>query len=122
MSNLLSLTSSQLNQAAKLKDQITALEKQLTAILGGGASATVKARIGRPPGQRKKMSAAAIAKISAAQKARWAKINSGKPAAKAATKSAGKKRRTMSAEGRARVALAAKARWAKARADGKNAL
>lgn len=120
MSNLLSLTSSQLNQAAQLKDRITALEKQLAAILGGSSAvAAVKAPAGKRG--RKKMSAAGRAKIAAAQKARWAKINAGKPA-KVAAKPAGKKKRTMSAAGRARIAAAAKARWAKAKAAGKNTL
>ncbi len=117
MSNLLSLTSSQLNQAAKLKDQITALESKLSSILGGAATATVKPKLGRPPGKSKAMSAAGRAKIAAAQKARWAKINSGKP-----SKPVGKKKRTMSAAGRAAIAAAAKARWAKAKAAGKNTL
>jgi hypothetical protein len=121
MSNLLSLTSAQLNQAATLKDKITALEKQLAGLLGGSAPTTVKAKLGRPPNKSKGMSAAGRAKIAAAQKARWAKINAGKPAAKAA-QPAVKKKRTMSAAGRARIAAAAKLRWANAKAAGKNTL
>ena len=119
MSNLLSLTSSQLNQAAQLKDRITALEKQLAGILGGSSVVAVKAPAGKRG--RKKMSASARAKIAAAQRARWAKVNAGKPA-KASAKPAGKKKRTMSAAGRAKIAAAAKARWAKAKAAGKNTL
>ena len=119
MSNLLSLTSSQLNQAARLKDRITDLEKQLAGILGSSAPAASKAPAAKRG--RKKMSAAGRAKIAAAQKARWAKINAGKPA-KAAAKPAAKKKRTMSAAGRARIAAAARARWAKAKAAGKNTL
>jgi hypothetical protein len=123
MSNLLSLTSSQLNQAAKLKDKITALEKELAGLLGGSAPAlaTVKAKLGRPP-KKKAISAAGIAKIRAAQKARWAKIKSSKPTAKPTPKLVVKKKRTMSAAGRAKIAAAAKARWAKAKAAGKNTL
>lgn len=117
MSNLLSLTSSQLNRAAQLKDQITALEKQLTAILGGSA-----AHVAAGQSAKKVISPAGIAKIRAAQKARWAKINAGKPAVKAAAKPAGAKKHTMSAAGRARIAEAAKARWAKVKAAGKNTL
>ena len=116
MSNLLSLTSSQLNQAARLKDKIADLEKQLTAILGVSAAAAVS----KPA--KKGISAAGIAKIKAAQKARWAKINSGKSSAPSAAKPAGKKRRSMSAAARAKIATAAKARWAKVKAAGKNTL
>ena len=125
MSNLLSLTSSQLNQAAKLKDQISGLEKKLAALLGGSV-ATAKPAV---KAAKKTISAAGLARIKAAQKARWAKINSSKPttkptkpAVKTAVKVAAKKKHTMSAEARARIAAAAKARWAKAKASGKNAL
>ena len=55
------------------------------------------------------MSAAAKAKISAAAKARWAKIK-GAPAAPAAKSL--KKKGGISPEGRARIAAAQKARWA----------
>ena len=70
----------------------------------------------------RELSAAGIARIKAAQKARWAKVKAGKSAAPAAAKPAGKKKRTMSAAGRAKIAAAAKARWAKAKAAGKNTL
>lgn len=123
MSNLLALTSSQLNQAAKLKDQISALEKQLTAILGGATTESKTSAVKSGP-KKSKFSAAGLARIKAAQIARWAKINSGKPAAaKAAAKPvAQKKSGGMSPAGRARVAAAAKARWAKVKAAGKNTL
>jgi hypothetical protein len=64
------------------------------------------------------MSADAIARISAAQKARWAKI-------KRATGSTGEKRqgrRSMSPAAKARLSKIAKARWKNAKAQGKNAL
>jgi hypothetical protein len=120
MSNLLSLTSAQLNQAARLKDQITALEKQLAGILGGPAPVAVKG--GKPRGRPRKygISAAGIAKIKAAQKLRWAKVKAAKPAV--ASKPVVVKKRTMSAAGRAKIAAAAKARWAKAKAAGQNTL
>lgn len=103
MSNLLSLTSTQLKRAAGLKDKITALEKELASILGGSASTSTPA-----PKKKSKMSAAARAKIGAAQKARWAKVKGAKPA---------KKKSKMSAAGRARIVAAQKARWAKVKAD-----
>jgi CelD/BcsL family acetyltransferase involved in cellulose biosynthesis len=110
MTILSSLTAAQLHRAADLKDQIAKLEKTLASILGS-TSATNSA-----PGKRK-MSAAARAKIAAAQKARWAKAKG-----KSAAKPAAKKKRTMSAAGRAKIAAAAKARWAKAKAAGKKSL
>jgi len=82
----------QLRQAVQIADQIQKLEAQLAAILGGGAAPAAKRRGGRPRKQpaeakvkatrrkRGKMSAAGRAAISAAQKARWAKIKGRKKA------------------------------------------
>ena len=68
MSNLLSsLTTAQLRYAADLKEKIDALTKELTSILGASVSA-------KAPKKKGGMSAAAKAKLSAATKARWAKI------------------------------------------------
>ena len=58
------------------------------------------------------MSAAGRAAVAAAQKARWAKVKAGKPAAKASAKKS-----KMSAAGRAKIAAAQKARWAKVKAE-----
>jgi hypothetical protein len=109
MSNLLSLTTTQLRHAADLKEKIEALHKELASIFGG--SSTAKAP------KKGKMSAAGRAKVSAAQKARWAKIKKAKPVAKAPAK-----RRTMSAAAKAKISAAAKARWAKVKAAGKKSL
>ena len=108
--SIINLTPNQLRQAANLKEKIAALQNQLTALTGSSeAAAPVKAaKVGR-----KKFSAASIAKIRAAQKARWAKI---KAAAKPAAKPVQKARRKMSAEAKAKIGAAAKARWAKVRA------
>ena len=107
------LTPAQLRHAADIKDQIVGLEKQLATILGG--SATPAPILSAKPVVAKKrgMSAAGRARVAAAQKLRWAKINKAKakPIAKPATK-----KRKMSPEGRARIIAAAKARWAKVRA------
>jgi len=59
------------------------------------------------------MSASARARISAAAKARWAKIKG---------KSAKKAKRKMSAKAKARLSALAKARWAKAKKAGKTKL
>ena len=111
MSNLLSLTSTQLKRAADIKDKISTLEKELVSILGATIAASTAV-----PKKKSKMSAAGRAKIAAAQKARWAKvkISTAKPVVK--------KKSTMSAAGRAKIAAAAKARWAKAKAAGKSKL
>jgi hypothetical protein len=108
MKTILELTSQQLRRAAQIKEQISSLERQLQGILGQGA-----------PGSNGGMSAAARAKISAAAKARWAKIKAkggqslSKPAQKPAQKSA---RKPMSAAQKAKIAATLKARWAKIKA------
>jgi hypothetical protein len=60
-------------------EKIESLQKQLNNIHGVKTSAPAAAKIGRSPKQaRKKISAAGIARIRAAQKARWAKIHAAK--------------------------------------------
>ena len=110
MSNLLTLTSAQLIKAANLKDKIEALTKELTGLLGSSALVKSAAK----PSKKKGMSAAGRAKIAAAQKARWAKVNAAKAktAPKVAAKPA-KKKFKMSAAAKAKISAAAKARWAK---------
>lgn len=112
MSDLLSLTAKQLRRAADLKEEIEALNQELSLIRGTTASASSK----RP--KKRGMSAAGRAAVAAAQKTRWAKLKAAKPAAKAPSK----KKRTMSAAAKARISAAAKARWAKAKAAGKKSL
>lgn len=73
MSNLSSLTSAQLKQAAALKDKIEALSRQLNSLLGGGSAASAP-----KSAKRGKMSAAGRARVAAAQRARWAKIKAAK--------------------------------------------
>jgi hypothetical protein len=106
--NANTLTSSQLTRAAKIKDQIDALNKQLQSIFGGAIAApTAKA----PKGG---MSAAGRARIAAAQRRRWAKIHATKGGAKAATPA--KMRPKISPAGLTRIKTAQKARWAKIKA------
>jgi len=59
---------------------------------GRRAVETAATQLRRAPRKRRKMSAAARAKISAAQKARWAKQKQGAEAAAANERKAGKKR------------------------------
>ena len=107
---LSSLTSVQLRRAAGPKEKIDALNKELASLLGAPAPVSAKA-----PKRGNKMSAAGRAKIVAAQKARWAKVKTAKPAKPA-------KKRKMSAAAKAKISAAAKARWAKVKAAGKKSL
>jgi hypothetical protein len=115
---LTNLTPAQFRKAASIKEQIEALNKELGAILGStGMSAPSKTA---KPVKKGGMSAAGKARIVAAQKARWAKINAAKakPASKPVVKAAVKpaKKFTMSAASKAKISAAAKARWAAIRA------
>ncbi len=113
MDNVLArLSVAQLNKAVRIKERIEALEAELTSILGASEST---ASVGGSEGgvrRRRKMSASARAKIAAAQRARWARVNAGKPASEKPAKG----KRTMSAAARAKIAAAARARWARVRA------
>lgn len=62
------LSSAQLRKAAAIKEKLAKLEKELASLVGG------KATVAGQPAKRKTISAAGIARIRAAQKARWAKV------------------------------------------------
>jgi len=113
MNTITSLTSSQLRKAAALKDQLDSLQGELDQLLG--SSSNGPAPVSAP---RRKMSAAARAKIAAAQRLRWAKFHGTKIAPAVGKKS----KRHMSAAARAKIAAAARARWAKAKAAGRKSL
>jgi hypothetical protein len=117
-----------IEKALHIRKQIETLKSSLTGILGGQevGNGTVAKRRGRPPktgsvestaaksdGRRGKRSAATIAKMKAAQKARWAKKNGAAASVEPVVKA--RKKRTMSPEARARIAAAQRARWAKAK-------
>src|SRR5690242_2397476 len=110
---IINLSASQLRRAAQLKERIESLQTELSQTLGtpltGGGNGSAR---------RRHMSAAAIARISAAQKARWAKIKR----ATGSTSPGPRRRRRMTAAGRARLAEIARARWKSARAQGKSTL
>ncbi|MGO8928594.1 MAG: hypothetical protein ACLQU3_17130 [Limisphaerales bacterium] len=112
METFTDLTPQQLRRAADVKERIDALQKELSQLLG--APAPAKAVTARP--KRKKISAAGIARIRAAQRARWAAIRKAKAPAKPA------KKRKLSAAGRARLVALARARWAKVKAAGRTSL
>jgi hypothetical protein len=114
MNSIINLSAQQLRRAAAIKEQIQSLENELGRIFGSSAKPVAAVAVKK----EWKMSAAARAKISAAAKARWAKINGKKAAVKQAPKAKGK----LSAAARAKISAAAKARWAKAKAAGKKRL
>ncbi len=68
--SIASLSAQQLRRAADIKEKIQSLEKELEQILGSSIKPTTTAA----PMKRRKMSAAGRARISAAAKARWAKV------------------------------------------------
>jgi len=113
METFANLTPQQLRRAANVKEKIDALQKELGRLLG--APATTVATAAR---KRKKISAAGIANIRAAQRARWAALKKSKASAKPAPV----RKRKISAAGRARLAALARARWAKVKAAGRKSL
>jgi len=99
MKEILSIPSTQLRRIIALREKIEKLQSQLQAVANSSS-------VGKAAPKRRRMSAAARKKISAAAKARWAKVK-GKAAPK---------KRTMSLAARRKIAAAARARWAKVRA------
>jgi hypothetical protein len=110
---IFNLSSEKLARAASIQKRIEDLEAELKQVLG---AATLPG--GNGSARKRHLSAAATARISAAQKARWAKI---KRAAGTAAKP-NKRKARISAAGRARLAEIARARWRNAKAQGKTAL
>jgi hypothetical protein len=70
------LTPVQLRHAARLKEQIAKLQGELDKLSGSTSVKPAAAKTAKPA--KKKISAAGIARIRAAQKARWAKIKAAK--------------------------------------------
>jgi hypothetical protein len=109
MSTLLSsLSVQQLRKAATLKEKIQSLEKELGQLLGSSTKPAAPA----VPRRKFKMSRAARARISAAAKARWAKLKGQKPSVKPARKAKGK----MSAAAKAKLSAKMKMIWARRKA------
>jgi hypothetical protein len=69
----MNISATQLRRAADIQDKIESLQSELNQLLGNASAPANK-----PERKRRKMSAAAKAKIAAAQRARWAKVRSGK--------------------------------------------
>ena len=115
--NLSDLSAAQLRRAATIKEQLENLQKELTTLLG--APAAPQAAVAAPK-NKWKMSAAGRANVSAAAKARWAKLKGtakSAPAAKPApVAKPARKKWKISAAGKARIKAANQAYWAKVKA------
>jgi len=73
------LSAKQLRQAATIKEKIDSLESELNRLLGTEVSNGRTSNLATDGRKKKRtMSAAAKAKIAAAQRARWAKVRAGK--------------------------------------------
>jgi hypothetical protein len=95
-----------------LKKEQNRLTKELRGI--SAALAAFGKTYGRGTGSRGRLSAAARARIGAAQRARWAKVRAGSGQTQKVVTIP--KRRTMSAAARKKIAAAQRARWAKVKA------
>jgi hypothetical protein len=73
--SITNLSPSQLRKAAVLTEKIEKLQAALGEILGAAGRGAINGMTSKP---KKKISAAGIAKIRAAQKARWAKFRAAK--------------------------------------------
>src|SRR5258705_8263975 len=78
-----------LRRAAEIKDRIEALESELNTILSQNGGTTVSPQRSTASGTRNGMSAAGLARIRAAQKARWARFRATQGKAKGKAPSGG---------------------------------
>lgn len=114
------LTTAQIKRAGELIEKLERIEDELQGIFRSDEGETRTPSLPRASSpKRRKMSAAARARIAAAQRERWAKTKNGaKPkggASKPQPKGKARKKRVMSPEARAKIAAAQKRRWAKQR-------
>lgn len=77
MNSLATLSPAQLRRAADLKERIAQLQSELEELVGAPSEKNSSAP-GRPNRKRKKLNAAARAKMAKSQKERWAKIKAEK--------------------------------------------
>jgi hypothetical protein len=109
--SITNLTPSQLRRAAEIKEKIDGLELELAGLLGSAPVSVLKVA---GSAKKPKFGPAAIARIRAGQKARWAKYKAALGAS--ATEKPARKKRKISPEGLARIRAGQKARWAKVKA------
>jgi hypothetical protein len=109
MKNLSGIVSQLRKERDRVQQQLTGLNAALAAFAGVYA--------GDGPRLRRTISAKGRARIAAAQRARWAKVNRQKVASIAPNRG----KRTMSASARRKIAKAQRARWAKVKRGNKEA-
>jgi hypothetical protein len=110
MTNLTTLTTSQLRQIIAIKEQIEKLEGEIDSIAAGGSGGEIPILPAEEAPKKRRRSAAVRARMAAAQRARWAEI---KGTGATDSKPAKRGKRRISAAGRAAMSAAGKARWAK---------
>ena len=118
--SLNNLTLEQLKEAISIKEEISTLERRLTAVLGGTKVTTPSVQAGKAKTKGGfKRSAETLARMKASQQARWANIRAAKAGTSSTATSApkssakGSKRKSgLTPEGRAKLAASMKARWA----------
>jgi hypothetical protein len=105
-----------LEEAVSLRRQIDGLERRLSSILGGAPAARPTAA----PVQRggRYFSPSTRAKLSAAARARWARLKGGSKPASTKKPAPAKKKGALSAAGRRKLSELMKARWAARRKSG----
>ena len=111
--NLIDLTPLQLKRAAAIKEQIEALNKELSQILGE------RSQPKRTPPGRKRLSASARDNIAAAQQARWAKFRARKRSTGTVTAAAKAKKKTTRSAANSNRSAKMKAYWAAKKAGKK---
>jgi phage protein D len=116
MINLTDLTTGQLHRIIAIKEQIETLQGQIDSLAVGGGEKPSPTAL--QVSKKRRMSAAARARIAAGARARWARVKGTRGKAKAAKKADRRSSPTV----RAKLAAAARARWAKVRAAGKTRL
>jgi acetoin utilization deacetylase AcuC-like enzyme len=121
MTKLIDLTTTQLQRAIDIKQQIETLQNELDLIEGGETPSKAQIEAPAPAKRQYHMSPThkreLIKRLAEARAMRSAKIKG-----KAAKADKPGKRRKMSAAAKAKISAAAKARWAKARLEGKKTL
>lgn len=141
---MINITPTQLRRAADIQEELQSLQSELGQLLGGEVSTPAQST--EAPKKKGEISAAGIARIVAANKARWAKVKAAQRGTKATPrpkrkfsaqaianiragvarrmaaqgKAVRKPRKKFSAVWRARLAASAKARWAQVKKAGKS--
>lgn len=115
MANLNDVLQQLRDERGRTQQQLQKLDSAI-AVLEGLGSGNNSHGPRRGPRGRRGLSAAARARIAAAQRARWARVRQ-----QSGGRAKAGKRRMLSADARRRIAAAQKARWAKFRAQKKTA-